>query len=107
MKTITVKKTKNGNYISCIEGIRKTQSESNLVYVFDANFNFLKSVNANPRFSWVNKYKTLCRIGGVNYNDTEQISTLIKKVVDNKVTGYTTVRMLEQNNFTKLLAPIE
>jgi len=107
MKTIDIKKTDNGNYVVCVQGIRGQQGAENNVHVFNSSFQFITTENANPYHSWVSSCNLVCRIGGVrNWNDTEALSEMLKKCVENNVFGYTTSGSLYKNQFQSLLPPL-
>lgn len=103
-KTITLKKTLNGNYVSCIKPITGQQSSEINVNVFDKDFNFIKSINAHPLFTWVSACETIATV--YSKNEPSEISEILKLVVENNFKGYTTAYNLRNGNFMKLLPPI-
>lgn len=104
MKTITIKKTLNGNYVTCIKPIPGQQSSENYVFVFDKDFKFLNTVQAHPLFTWVSGCETIATIYAKN--EVEELSEVIKLVVENDVKGYTTAYNLRSGKFMKLLPPM-
>ena len=107
MKTIDIKKTDNGNFVVSIPGIRGQQGSDNHIHVFNSNFEFIGIKEAHPHHSWVAYCPLICRIGGVrNWTDTDYLSELIKKCVENDVEGYTTAGSIVQNMFGSLLPPL-
>lgn len=106
MKTITVKKTDKGNYITCIEGIKGTQSSENDVMVFNSNMEYLNTVNAHPHYSWVSHCKKLCVIGGVkDYANNDVVSELVRSALELGIEGYTTKKNIESGLSVTLLQP--
>lgn len=104
MKTITIKKTLNGNYVTCVLPIRGQQSSEPYVYIFSPDFEFLNKIDAHPLFSWVNYCQTVATICAKN--EIEELSEVVKMVVENNVSGYTTAYNLRNGKFMKLLPPL-
>jgi hypothetical protein len=103
-KTITLKKTLNGNYVSCIKPIPGQQSSEVYVKVFDKDFKYMKSVEAHPLFTWVSSCETIATIYAKD--EINEISEILKLVIENQVTGYTTAFNLRNGKFMKLLPPM-
>ncbi len=103
-KTITIKKTLNGNYVSCIKPIPGQQSSDIYVKVFDKDFKFIKTVEAHPLFTWVSGCETIANVYAAN--NVEDLSEIIKLLVENNVNGYTTANNLRNGKFMNFLPPI-
>lgn len=106
MKTMTIKKTDNGNYVTCVHGITGTQSESNTVHVFNENFEYLKTIGANPRFSFIAYCKQICNVGGIDYANINKVQEALQGAIENSVTGYTTYSRIKKGSFQNLLSPL-
>jgi hypothetical protein len=103
-KTITFKKTLNGNYVTCIKPIPGQQSSEVYVKVFDKDFKYMKSVEAHPLFTWVSGCETIATIYAKN--EVEELSEILKLIVENDVKGYTTANNLRNSKFMNFLPPM-
>lgn len=90
-KTITIRKKESG-YLLTIEGISGQQSFEKFINHYDENGNFVRSEDRYPIKTFVEYCDVVAQIACVKIGE---INNILKTVVTNNFTGYTTVRYLQ------------
>jgi hypothetical protein len=101
-KTITIRKKESG-YVVTVEGIAGQQSFERFINHYDENGNFVRSEKRYPIKTFVEYCKVVARISCVNLDDIEIV---LKSVIKNNFSGYTTLQNLQNNDNKSYLAPV-